>query len=116
VVGKSRGKDRRSLHVDRHAPRAPQLFLKAIIVFPDTTVASRCTRAEWDRREYSENWCALTCRQCEEEGDYLPFLTKALISATSKAKTSTALKARTVPCPLQSLVATACAPSDKVTL
>jgi hypothetical protein len=38
VVGKSRGKDRRSLHVDRHAPCATQLLLKAIIVFPDTTV------------------------------------------------------------------------------
>src|SRR3979490_2772136 len=38
VVGKSRGTDRRSLHVDRHAPCARQLLLKAIIVFPDTTV------------------------------------------------------------------------------
>ena len=35
VIGKSRCKDRRSLHVDRHAPCATQLLLKAIIVFPD---------------------------------------------------------------------------------
>src|SRR5713101_8872148 len=38
VVGKSRSKDCCSLHVDRHTSGATQHLLKAIIVFPNTTI------------------------------------------------------------------------------
>ena len=40
VVGKSRSKDRRRFHVDRHASGPTQQFPEAIIVFPDTTIGS----------------------------------------------------------------------------
>src|SRR5260221_2434547 len=38
MVGKSRSKDCRGLHVDRHASRTTQQLPEAIIMFPDTTI------------------------------------------------------------------------------